>query len=533
MSAITPQTELRLIKCPIEEDNRNQINFANVTAQYNYFNSLPHITADGFTYQRADSIIRYPEHIDNILSYNYVMYQNEAYTDKWFYAFITKMEYVNDHMTNITIKTDVYQTWQFDIIYKKCFIDREHVNDDTIGNNTIPENLETGEYKCNLHYKDTTMDSYATDLCFIMASTSEPVTGPASETVAPSSIYNGIYTGLTYYRYDVTTAIDTILDLFAVNGKTDSINGIFMCPKWLAPLKTGTTYREVNPSNSPLSFTINVTKQTTLDGYTPKNNKLKCYPFNYLLVSNNIGQNAILHYEKFSGTNATFTVKGVINPGCSINLTPTNYNGNVSADNDAIQLGKFPICNFQNDMYTNWLSQNSLNVLGQTITVDEMNIASAGLSSLAGTITNVAVGNYAGAGMSIASGFTGVASAIMQQKQHNMIPPTINGQLNSADINVASGNNTFHFYKMTIKNEYAKIIDDYFSAYGYKVNAFKVPNITGRLNWNYVKTIECNLEGDIPEADIQELKNIFNTGVTFWHNPSNYLDYTQANTIVT
>ena len=52
MSAITPQTELRLIKCPIESDNRNQMNFASKTAQYNYFNSLPHLTVDNFTYQR-------------------------------------------------------------------------------------------------------------------------------------------------------------------------------------------------------------------------------------------------------------------------------------------------------------------------------------------------------------------------------------------------------------------------------------------------------------------------------------------------
>ena len=115
MSAITPQTELRLLKCPIESDNRNQMTFNNVTSQYNYFNSLPHLIVDNFTYQRKDSVIRYPAHIDSILEYNYVMYQNEAYTNKWFYTFITNMEYVNDNMTFITIKTEVYQTWQFNI----------------------------------------------------------------------------------------------------------------------------------------------------------------------------------------------------------------------------------------------------------------------------------------------------------------------------------------------------------------------------------------------------------------------------------
>ena len=98
MSAITPQTEIRLLKCPIESDNRNQITFADATAQYNYFNGLAQIVADGCTYLRADSVIRFPNHIDNILGYNYVMYQNEAYSNKWFYAFITKMDYINDNM---------------------------------------------------------------------------------------------------------------------------------------------------------------------------------------------------------------------------------------------------------------------------------------------------------------------------------------------------------------------------------------------------------------------------------------------------
>ena len=377
------------------------------------------------------------------------------------------------------------------------------------------------------------MDNYAQDLCFVMASTSKTVAGEAKDTVAPSQIYNGIYTGLTYYQYEATTAIDTILEIFAKAGKTDAINGIFMAPKWLAPLRAGTIYREVDPSNAPLSFNINVSKQTTLNGYTPKNNKLKCFPYNYLLVSNNIGQNAILHYEKFSNNNnATFNVKGVLNPGCSVNITPTNYNGSASSDNDAIQLGKFPICNFQNDMYTNWLTQNSINVLGNTITTDDINIAGSALSATAGTITNVAVGNYAGAGMSVASGFAGIAGAVMQQKQHNMIAPTVNGQLNSADVNVASGNNTFHFYKMSVKAEYARIIDNYFSMFGYKVNDVKVPNITGRQNWNYVKTINCNFSGNIPQTDLNIIKTMFDNGVTLWHNPSTIYNYSNSNNII-
>ena len=106
----------------------------------------PSINVDNFTYQRKDYTIRYGACIDDIITFNYVMYQNDAYSDKWFYAYITDMKWINDKMTEITIKTDVFQTWQFDMEFKTSFIEREHVNNDTIGLHTVPENLETGEY---------------------------------------------------------------------------------------------------------------------------------------------------------------------------------------------------------------------------------------------------------------------------------------------------------------------------------------------------------------------------------------------------
>ena len=64
---------------------------------------------------------------DDLIGYNYVMYQNTHYSNKWFYAFITGMEYLNDNTTKITIVTDPFQTWQFDITFKQCFVEREMI----------------------------------------------------------------------------------------------------------------------------------------------------------------------------------------------------------------------------------------------------------------------------------------------------------------------------------------------------------------------------------------------------------------------
>lgn len=176
--AVTPSTNIRLLKVPLEIDNRNQLTFSNVTAQYNYFHELPdYLELDDARYLRKDSVIRYEGHVDTLLKYNYCMYQNENYSDKWFYAYITRMEYINDRCTYIYIKTDVFQTWQFDLTYMPSFIEREHVNDDTIGLHTIPEGLETGEY-ISTDLQPSRYDN--PDMCYVVATTQQVTTSYSS-----------------------------------------------------------------------------------------------------------------------------------------------------------------------------------------------------------------------------------------------------------------------------------------------------------------------------------------------------------------
>lgn len=126
--AIQPSTKLKLLKCPLYLDNKNQITFSNKQEQYNYFNSLEKLEVEEISYIRKDNLLYYPSNIDNLLEYNYCMYQNENYGDKWFYGFITNMEYIADENTRMTIVTDVFQTWQFDINFKKSFVEREMIN---------------------------------------------------------------------------------------------------------------------------------------------------------------------------------------------------------------------------------------------------------------------------------------------------------------------------------------------------------------------------------------------------------------------
>lgn len=147
--AIQPDTDIRLIKSPLTLSNKHQLTFADDQAQANYFLSLDYVEDQNASYQRKDNVIRFNSHIDNIIMYNYCMYKNNNYSNKWFYAFITSMRYINDSLTEVSIVTDVFQTWQFDLKYKNSFVEREivPVSSDVPGNYLIPEGLEFGELK--------------------------------------------------------------------------------------------------------------------------------------------------------------------------------------------------------------------------------------------------------------------------------------------------------------------------------------------------------------------------------------------------
>ena len=537
MSAITPQTELRLLKCPIESDNRNQITFSNATAQYNYFNSLPHITADNFTYQRKDSVIRYPAHIDSIMAYNYVMYQNENYTNKWFYAFISGMEYVNDNMTLITIKTDVYQTWLFDMVWKRSFIEREHVNDDTIGANTIPEQLETGEYISS----GVTAVYQAEDTYIAMACSDLP--GNMGKDVTIN--YNGVFSGTEILLFRSTQAAANFIRAFDSDEKNaaESIISIYLIPEsmftgdtltWTVVTINNKTFEYARCPNSGSAITMgtssNITPPSTIDGYTPKNNKLKISPYSYFYISNNTGSDVPFKYEDFVNNTASFKTVGSITPGCSIRCVPLNYkkisdtSSTMKSYNSGITVSKFPICSWNTDTYTNWLTSNSVN-LGWKAVGGVLGVVGGAALTMTGAGATVGVGMIAG-------GLGMISSSLLEVYNHSLTPDQAQGNSNAGDVTYSSGKIEVACYKMTIRQEMAKVIDDYFSMFGYKVNAVKIPNLTGRTNWNYVKTIGANIEGDIPEDHLNEIKAIFNNGVTLWHNSSTYLDYSQSNTIV-
>jgi hypothetical protein len=259
------------------------------------------------------------------------------------------MEYINENCTAVTIETDVYQTYMFDIAKKRCFVEREHTNNDTMGNNTVPEGLDTGEFVINdIEY----FDEYANDYLVIAGCTKLPkeimedvITG-----TLPTKVYNGIFSGLYYVALKNIDYATKFLMVMDGQGIGDNVYDVFLVPKSIVTVlnnqwigknlqlnitidswtysATTQVYYKIIPNSQTESVMKNkqsITRNNTLNGYTPKNNKMFTGEFNYMYVTNNAGQDMKYNYEDFYNNAPIFSLKGAVTPGCSIRLIPQNY----------------------------------------------------------------------------------------------------------------------------------------------------------------------------------------------------------------
>ena len=111
-------------------------------------------------------------------------------------------------------------------------------------------------------------------------------------------------------------------------------------------------------------------------------------------------------------------------------------------------------------------------------------------------------------------------------------PNSIKTSGNDSIFNLTINNRKIDVIKYTITPQYKKRINNYFKRYGYAFNDYAIPNIYSRQHYNFLKCNVCNLISDnIPREHQEEIKQIFETGVTLWHleNGATPLDYSVTN----
>lgn len=534
-------SQVYLLETPLEDDLKHTLYFATANDQHTYMANNIIKSYTNVSYQRDTQSFRCPAHIDTIRNCNYMMYQNTAYSNKWFYCFIEKMTYVDDGRTDIEFKVDPIQTFMFDFETQPSFIEREHTNDDGIGKNTIPENVELGEYV------ETNLGTYTTfnirgSERYAMAVTKlidELKTSSAIMPITPQFVkITDIPDGFIYIGLSGISDVSKMVDLFNASGHSDYINSIFIVPdvcfpnaggKVISVEKNGVRY-DINAYqnyNPKWEATTDVTTSNTLSGnYSPRNAKLLTYPYRYLQMSNNNGSIANYHYEDFRNpldgtidTTPNFTLRGYAGIGCDAKVYPNQYKGIIDNYDEGLSYPKLPVGSWLSDVYTNWLTQNGVN------------IATGFVSDAISIGTGIATAPEGG-GMAIASGVVGIANKIGTIYEHSMQPPQAEGGTNVGGGNYAWGKCAITWKHLSIKTQMARIIDDFFDMFGYATHRVKKPNYAHRQNWWYTKTIDCYIKGNIPNEYMNQIKQAYNNGITYWRNPSNFMNYSVSNGIV-
>lgn len=287
---------------------------------------------------------------------------------------------------------------------------------------------------------------------------------------------------------------------------------------------------------------------TTLDSYTPRNKKLLSYPYTYLTINPQNGQSKVYKYENFSG-NPSIKIISEMNPNPDIMIIPQNYNGKTGdCTTEASHLTGYPTIGYQTDTFNAWLAQNqqildlNLEHTKNTYAISSASRAINQAGNLLGTVGNIMSLDFGGA----VSAATSAANFINEEKQaqvdfvydiksqmaqkeaQSLVPSSANLG-SSATLLGYNLLGTNLVQKYSIRRQWAEKIDSYLDLYGYQTNQVKIPNINNRPNWNYIKTIGCNINGNIPQMDLAEIKELFNSGITLWHNANNFKNYNANN----
>lgn len=406
---IQPNTDVVILKTiPLNKSYENTVYYSDKNAQYNAFIKYKKYSLANYSYQRVNTgTLRVELKYENLYDCNYLMFKNTSFENKWFYAFITGVSYISNDVSEIYFEIDVMQTWCYDYEFMRTFVERHHATQDTIYSNTQPEGLELGPDYVTMseHGMRLCNTDYAKRSYMILATTTQTGGHPT-----PSQA-NGMLSALVCHIHSSADSAISEIKGFIDNGYEDNIVAIYTVP---------------DQGNNPAQ---DFTRVATLDGYTPRNKKLYCYPFCFMLMSNNTGATQELKYENFYINNMNakvntidyhFRFSSATNyfPTPSSTAFPLNYlesqighpNGSANLLQYTLTYSQFPTGAIAGDSFKVWLAQNK-------------NSYGASLNAIQSSYdTNVAIANNnfamatrsanASASQAIASADTGLANAI-------------------------------------------------------------------------------------------------------------------------
>lgn len=566
-------TNIRLLSgVPFSGDYKDTRWFDTKSEQTTYFTSKPTVhTMVEANFQRIDGYyyVSVNANIDSLYGVNYLMFQNAQYNSKWFYAFVTKLEYVQKNSTKVHFKLDVFQTWKFDMNFKSSFVVREHCKlwnaDGSPVLNTVEEGLDYGKvYDTVYAQRFVPNDGYQ----WLVMVSKTPLHGTETS-IEPSLI--GVPTPLSYYvipfkdgnvptirlgteTYPITPPVRILKEIYKNEKATNNIVSLFITEDVglgtsvsgsVMTISTETdTINQVSIGGTS-AFMLHVSEVLTFkskvvmlqndkyDGYTkPKESKLLMYPYTVLTIDDFKGSRMDYHNELIPDQSLRLMVKGSLGTTNKVSYGIEKYN-TIGASLFAFTNNEYALFNTSSndvpivtDMLTAYLQGNKNSIENQRNSA-YFNGAMNASSSVLGAISPIAGGsslNPLSMGQGASTMAQGAGNTVLQlqgiQAKQNDIanqPPQISKMGSNTPYDFGNGYQGVFLLKKQIKPEYQTMLSDFFNLYGYKVNRVKKPNFHTRRHWNYVQTKNCIILGNFNNDDLIELKSVFDNGITLWH----------------
>lgn len=585
--ATNPSTEVYLYKnVPLDPNNEHTILWVTSNNKYGtaeakaeqdkYFTQTnkPSRSYNGYNYQRVGTNkIQIKDTYDNVMGHSYMRFRNQAHENKWWYCFITAVEYINENCTEVSYEVDLLQTYQFDWKLDECYIEREHSKTDNFGDNIVPESFSVSDYDWE---KAASLFEGNAAKYGILINATRYLTQDGNnislvkewiQDLLPFSsggYINGVYSAGVYYYIDLykispyddlgrVYAINTsdgkqiaqatkvwelisgVLSLFATE---DALISAYVCPAiyYTKDSNDDKFGSRGNPDLSNIHDVFKIVSQSKYryGGYTGKkrisckkptsttiknkyyhNMKINNFPYTKITVNDGQGSEKDFKIENFKGDTCDFAfLTNIVNTPEVICYTLNHNVGSSKWNVPDNPLGPYTANEF--------CEKNDLMVLKGfpmcAANIDAYNawLAQNGQAQFLTDVTGVAKTLLNGGVINAAStALDSITSNITRttQLQHQSDKPS--GTAGST-IGIITQTLGFEIYYKTAKEAQLSQIDNYFSKFGYACKDIKVPSLHNRERFTYVKTINSAVEGNFPSEQRKAIEKIFDNGITFW-----------------
>jgi hypothetical protein len=552
----------------------DQLNWwANQTTVYAY---------NEFNIQRVEdkTFIRFNVDISQLWGVNYVVFYNEFH-GRQFYAFINKIEYVQKNRTDVHIELDVIQTFMFDIQWQPSFVVREHCQlwnaDGSPVINTVPEDLNYGS-----EYNIAKVQNFRpyNDLFFMVVVAKKTMhTGDwsnISDANGWAYSINGLPQALNYYimpfKLDGSTpacslgSLDPFVGDFLVQcyKSTQAVNNIVsiyitdMLPD--QPSYDGNTisfnpnyYQMQNIGSSPCIYVHNIFYDTgaydaglKYDGFSSvTESKLLMYPYTVTLLDDFKGNRVELKNEYINNTHLVVDMKSSLGVSNKVVYTVKDYLTSLMTDDtlkDMVTMEKALIDSNPNDLpvlvdnLSAFIQGNRNSIQNQANSI----MFNGGMNAFNHVLSTPMMGMTGPIGLAQGVGSTiqGAGNSILQMQAMNAkqqdignTPPSIAKMGGNSYFDYGNGYTGIWIIKKEITPEYRKKLSDFFNMFGYKKNEVKFPNIHTRQYWNFIQTKSCIIQGNFNNEDLEDIKSVFDSGITLWHT-DDIGNYTLTNEVI-